>query len=366
MPTESEIRKALSTVKYPGYSRDIVSFGMVSGVMVQGSKIVVDLQVSSSDEQKLDELHVATARAVGALPGVTAVEVNIAPPPQAAHAAGSDTPPQPQRLPGVKQAVAVGSGKGGVGKTTVAVNLAVALAERGLQVGLLDADVYGPNVPRMLGVQGQPRQSAKGKILPLESYGVKVMSIGFFVDNDTAVIWRGPMVGKLIDQFINDVDWGELDMLLIDLPPGTGDAQLSLSQALPLDGAVIVTTPQHVAVEDAMRGLLMFQKVNVPIVGVIENMSYFVCPHCGERTDIFAHGGGEQETERLGVPFLGEIPLDATIRQGGDEGKPILKVAPQSVQAEAFRKVAERLAPQARPKTANPLLNSLLQGRGKS
>jgi len=298
---------------------------------------------------------------VGSLRGVTAVSVDIKEPP----AAQDSGVPQRKSIPGVAKVVAVGSGKGGVGKTTVAVNLAVALAERGLSVGLLDADVYGPNVPRMLGVEGQPESEEGGKIRPLENYGVRIMSMGFFVDAGTPVIWRGPMVGKLIEQFVTDVDWGKLDFLLIDLPPGTGDAQLSLSQVLELDGVIIVSTPQRVALDDAIKGLLMFQKVDAPITGVIENMSYFVCPHCGQRTDIFDSGKTAAECQRLGVPFLGEIPLDPAIRQGGDEGLPILRLAPKSPQAEAFRTVAERLATAGKRTTANPLLNNILGGKEK-
>ncbi len=361
MISESDVLNALRNVKFPGYSRDIVSFGMVSGITVSGSQVNVVLSVTSSDAKKLDELHVQTAKAVGALPGVSAVSVDIKEPPTTGQSASPNAAPAAKKgIAGVAKAIAVGSGKGGVGKTTVAVNVAVALAERGLRVGLLDADVYGPNVPRMMGLEGQP-ETAGEKIQPLENYGVRVMSLGFFVNADTPVIWRGPMVGKLIEQFVTDVNWGQLDILLIDLPPGTGDAQLSLSQILPLDGAIIVSTPQKVALEDAMKGLAMFQKVDVPIIGVIENMSYFVCPHCGERTDIFDSGKTEQECDRLHVPFLGQIPLDPSIRRGGDEGQPVLKVAPESPQADAFRKIAERLAPKpAQGATANPRLGSIV------
>ncbi len=343
MITEKDVRNALSTVRFPGYSRDIVSFGMLSAVAIEGSQVSLTLTVSSNDSNKLDELHVQAAKAVGNLKGVTAVVVDIQHPQPDAPALAE---PEKRGIKGVKRAIAVGSGKGGVGKTTVAVNLAVALAERGLRVGLLDADVYGPNVPRMMGLQGQPETSNEGKILPLVNYGVKVMSLGFFVNADTPVIWRGPMVGKLIEQFVTDVDWGDLDILLIDLPPGTGDAQISLSQILPLDGAIIVSTPQKVALEDAVKGLAMFQKMNVPIAGVVENMSYFVCPHCGERTDVFDSGKIASECERLGVPFLGAIPLDPSIRKGADEGIPAQVIAPNSAQDKAFNAIAERLAQQ--------------------
>ena len=245
-------------------------------------------------------------------------------------------------IPGVKYVVAISSGKGGVGKSTVAVNLAVALRLNGATVGLIDADVYGPNVPTMMGVRKPPEQR-DGKIEPAESHGVKLISMGFFVPEDTAVVWRGPMIHTAIQQFFRDVLWGDLDYLLVDLPPGTGDAQLTLSQLIPLCGAVTVTTPQEVALHDVRKGMMMFQKVNVPLLGIIENMSYFVCGHCGERTDIFDHGGGERAAEKLGVPFLGRIPIDPAIRAGGDSGLPIVIADPDSPQAKAFREIATAL-----------------------
>jgi ATP-binding protein involved in chromosome partitioning len=245
-------------------------------------------------------------------------------------------------IPGVKYVVAISSGKGGVGKSTVAVNLAVALRLNGATVGLIDADVYGPNVPTMMGVRKPPEQR-DGKIEPAESHGVKLISMGFFVPEDTAVVWRGPMIHTAIQQFFRDVLWGDLDYLLVDLPPGTGDAQLTLSQLIPLCGAVTVTTPQEVALHDVRKGMMMFQKVNVPLLGIIENMSYFVCGHCGERTDIFDHGGGERAAEKLGVPFLGRIPIDPAIRAGGDSGLPIVIADPDSPQAKAFRDIATAL-----------------------
>ncbi len=248
-------------------------------------------------------------------------------------------------IPHVKNTVAISSGKGGVGKTTVAVNLAVALAQAGSAVGLLDADVYGPNVPMMMGIS-KPLQQGRGKIQPPIAHGVKVMSIGFFVSEDTPVMWRGPMIHGAIQQFLRDVEWGALDYLIVDLPPGTGDAQLSIVQTVPLTGAVIVTTPQAVALLDSKRGLMMFQKVRVPLMGIIENMSYFHCPHCKERTEIFNYGGGRRAAESLGIPFLGEVPIDVAIRVGGDEGKPLLIADPTSPQAEAFRKIAAALAMQ--------------------
>lgn len=248
-------------------------------------------------------------------------------------------------IPNVKHVIAISSGKGGVGKTTVAVNLAVALRLSGATVGLLDADVYGPNIPMMMGVPKPPEQQ-DGKIKPAESHGVKLISMGFFVPEETAVVWRGPMIHTAIQQFLRDVLWGELEYLLIDLPPGTGDAQLTLTQLVPICGAVTVTTPQEVALHDVRKGMMMFQKVNVPLLGIIENMSFFVCGHCGERTEIFSHGGGERAAEKLGVPFLGRIPIDPAIRAGGDSGMPIVVANPASPQAAAFREIAAKLVAQ--------------------
>jgi ATP-binding protein involved in chromosome partitioning len=245
-------------------------------------------------------------------------------------------------IPGVKHAIAISSGKGGVGKSTVSVNLAVALSLTGAKVGLLDADIYGPNIPMMMGVEKAPEQK-DGKIAPAESHGVKLISMGFFVPEETAVVWRGPMVHTAIQQLFRDVLWGELDYLLIDLPPGTGDAQLTLTQLVPLSGAVTVTTPQEVALHDVRKGMMMFQKVNVPLLGIIENMSYFLCGHCNHRTEIFSHGGGERAAEKLGVPFLGNIPIDPAIREGGDTGQPITIADPGSPQAKAFRDIAMKL-----------------------
>ncbi|MBX3237068.1 MAG: Mrp/NBP35 family ATP-binding protein [Nitrospiraceae bacterium] len=250
---------------------------------------------------------------------------------------------RPNIIPGVKHVIAVSSGKGGVGKSTVSVNLAVALGLTGAKVGLLDADIYGPNIPMMMGVEKTPEQK-DGKIAPAESHGVKLISMGFFVPEDTAVVWRGPMVHTAIQQLFRDVLWGELDYLVIDLPPGTGDAQLTLSQLVPLAGAVTVTTPQEVALHDVRKGMMMFQKVNVPLLGIVENMSFFVCGHCGERTEIFSHGGGERAAEKLGIPFLGRIPIDPAIRDGGDTGNPIVIANPDSPQAKAFREIAGKIA----------------------
>lgn len=280
---------------------------------------------------------------------------------------GPNQPTEPL-IPDVKQVLAISSGKGGVGKSTVAANLAVALHLNGAKVGLLDADVYGPNIPIMMGVTKPPEQ-AEGKITPAEGHGVKVMSMGFFVPEETAVVWRGPMIHTAIQQFFRDVLWGDLDYLLIDLPPGTGDAQLTISQLVPLCGAVTVTTPQEVALHDARKGMMMFQKVNVPLLGIIENMSFFVCGHCGERTEIFSHGGAERAAEKLNIPFLGRIPLDPAIRSGGDSGEPLVVGNPTSPQAVAFREIAGKISKALggvgseadKQRSARPSLSSLLK-----
>src|SRR5262245_11067760 len=248
--------------------------------------------------------------------------------------------------------IAVASGKGGVGKSTIAVNLAVTLAQTGAAVGLLDADIHGPNIPRMMGVGGQPQKSPEGKMTPLCNYGVQLMSVGFLAGGTKPVIWRGPLIGKMIKQFLTQVDWGPLDYLIVDLPPGTGDAQLTLCQSVALTGGVIVSTPQDVALEDALRGMEMFRTVQVPILGLIENMSYFLCPHCRERTDIFAHGGTRKAAEKHHVPFLGELPLDTRIRRGGDEGVPIVVAEADSEYAAIFRAMCEKLAANIRTNSA--------------
>jgi ATP-binding protein involved in chromosome partitioning len=276
------------------------------------------------------------------------------------HPPGQREQARAELLPGVKHIVAVASGKGGVGKSTVAANLAVALAATGAKVGLIDADIYGPNIPMMLGVRKQPVQQ-NGKLLPAESYGVKLISMSFFVPEDTAILWRGPMVHSAIQQFFRDVIWGELDYLLIDLPPGTGDAQLSISQLVTLAGVITVTTPQEVALHDVRKGMTMFQKVNVPLLGIIENMSYYVCRHCGEREEIFSHGGGEKAAEQLGVPFLGAIPIDTAIRVGGDEGMPIVAADPDSPQAKTFTDIAGKIVATLKKDAGRGGIGSLLK-----
>jgi len=254
-------------------------------------------------------------------------------------------PSQPQRLATVRNTIAVASGKGGVGKSTVAANLALALQKSGSQVGILDADIYGPSIPTLFGLkEKQPAMDPeKRKIVPLEKFGLKIMSIGFLIRETDSVVWRGPMIHKMLQQFIEDVDWGDLDTLIIDLPPGTGDAQLSLSQLIPMSGAVVVTTPQDMALADVIRGVAMFKKVGVPILGVIENMSYFSCPHCDKRTEIFSHGGGKRMAEELKVPFLGELTLDPMTREGSDTGSPVVVQVPDSFQAKCFKEIAEKM-----------------------
>ncbi len=341
--SEAEVLEALKSVKYPGMSRNIVSFGFVKELSVQDGRASFVLAPTTEDPDIRAQIAREARAAVEALPGVRQVIIRE-PEEESEPAAGGVPASKP--VPGIKSIVAVASGKGGVGKSTVAVNLAVALAKLGARVGLLDADIYGPSIPLMMGAHEQPT-AVGGRIIPLERYGVKLISIGFFVPQDRPVIWRGPMVMRAVEQLLRDVEWGELDALIVDLPPGTGDAQLTLAQQIgsQLSSAVIVTTPQDVALVDATKGVEMFRQLDVPIEGIIENMSYFACPHCGERTDIFSHGGGKAASERLGVPFLGEIPIDPQIRRGGDEGEPVVVAAPDSPQAGIFFEIARNLVP---------------------
>lgn len=334
MLTEEKVLEALRAVKFPGLTRDIVSFGFVKNVRVQGGEVWVEIALTTANEQAGPVVEREAREVLEGVPGAEQVHlsVKVIAPPKAA--------PIRQIMPGVKFKVAVASGKGGVGKSTVAANLALALRQLNLAVGLLDADIYGPSQHLMMGCVDPPRVNDEEKILPVEGNGVKVMSLGFLVDADSPVIWRGPMVMKALQQFLEDVAWGELDVLVVDLPPGTGDAQLTITQQLPLDGAIIVTTPQDVALIDARKGLFMFQKVNVPVLGVVENMSVFLCPHCGYRTEIFKSGGGRRTAAELGVPFLGEIPIDPEVVLSGDAGRPIVAARPDSPAAKAFVKLA--------------------------
>ena len=341
--TEADVKKALTEVKFPGLSRDIVSFGFVRSVTVSDGDVSVEIVMTTANAGAGEIVEREARRVLSGLPGVREVKLDCRV--HTPQAAPSVQAPR-DLLPGVRTKIAVASGKGGVGKSTVAANLALALRRMGSAVGLLDADIYGPSQQLMMGCTDKPMLSAEEKILPVDGHGVKVMSLGFLMDADTPVIWRGPMVMKALQQFIEDVDWGTLDYLIVDLPPGTGDAQLTMTQQVPLDGAVIVTTPQDVALIDARKGLAMFRKVNVPVLGVIENMSAFVCPHCGKTSEIFKHGGGRRTAEQLGVPFLGEIPIDPAIVAGGDAGTPIVVSHPESAAAQAFVAVAAEIARQ--------------------
>ncbi len=354
--TEDAVLAALRKVVDPGRNGDIVGLGMVSGLVIKDGNVGFAIEVEPARGKALEPLRQAAERAVQAVPGVTSATVVLTahrPGPGGGAAPTQQRTPQhgPAKTPtpGIRSIIAVASGKGGVGKSTTAVNLALGLAAEGATVGLLDADVYGPSMPRMMGVRGKP-STPDGKTLePMRNYGISIMSMGFLVDEETPMIWRGPMVMSAIQQMLRDVNWGELDVLVVDMPPGTGDAQLTLAQQVPLAGAVIVSTPQDIALLDARKGLNMFRKVDVPVLGIIENMSYFVCPHCGQRSEIFAHGGARKEAERLGVEFLGEIPLDIAIRETSDSGQPIVVSQPASPHAKSYRAIAKRLLEKLAP-----------------
>jgi ATP-binding protein involved in chromosome partitioning len=346
---EGQILAALRQVADPERRTDIVSLGMVSGLTIKDGHIAFAIEVEPERGPRLEPLRKAAEQAVFALPGVLSVTAVLTAhrggaaqqSPAAAHAGRPAT--AKAQVPGVRSIVAVASGKGGVGKSTTAVNLALALSGRGLRVGLLDADIYGPSQPRMMGITGRPAATDERKLIPMQNYGVKCMSIGFMVAEDTPMIWRGPMVQSAINQMLREVEWGDLDILVADLPPGTGDAQLTMAQQVPLTGAVIVSTPQDIALLDARKGLNMFRKVDVPVLGIIENMSYFLCPHCGERSDIFSHGGARREADRLGTEFLGEVPLDMAIRETSDGGYPIVVSQPESAHAKTYQAIAARV-----------------------
>src|SRR5579871_3864082 len=347
---EEQVRELLKHIKFPGFSCDIVSFGIVKSVSVTDKNdVTIALHVMTRDPAVAQQIQREVEATLRGHEGIGAVNVQMTSqqPPQQAQMpmAGAHAAPARAQIVGVKHIIAVGSGKGGVGKSTVAVNLACALAKLDQQIGIMDADIYGPSVPKMMGAMRRPTISDE-KLDPVENFGLKMMSMALLLDNDSPVIWRGPMIMKAIQQFSLAVNWGELDVLVVDLPPGTGDAQLSLVQTIALDGGVIVTTPQDVALEVARRGIAMFEKVNVKILGIVENMSYYVCPHCGEHDDIFSHGGGKQEAARLEVPFLGEIPLFSDIRICGDKGVPIVVAEPESNPAKAFFRCAEAVLKQ--------------------
>ncbi|MBM3875524.1 MAG: Mrp/NBP35 family ATP-binding protein [Verrucomicrobia bacterium] len=342
MVTQESILEALKAVRYPGYSRDIVSFGLVKHVAAGAGAVNVRLELTSPNVEAGRALKSGCEQVLRALPGVEHVFVEVKQPQPAPGAPAAGAPQPARRLPGIGRIVAVASGKGGVGKSTCSVNLACALAQLGLEVGLLDCDIYGPSIPLMMGVRQRPFVSEDEKLVPPMNHGVKLMSMGFLLDGDQPVIWRGPMIQKTIQQFITQVEWGRLDILLVDLPPGTGDAQLSLCQTVPLDGGVIVTTPQEASLGVVRKGIAMFQKVNVPILGIVENMSYFTAPD-GSRVDIFGHGGGKSESARQGFTFLGEVPIFVEIREGGDSGVPAVVSTPKGPAGQAFHAIAKAL-----------------------
>lgn len=337
--TQAQVLEALSKVMDPELGKDLVTLNMIRDIRVDGAKVTFRLVLTTPACPLRKELTDNSRNAVLAIPGVKDVIVETS-----AEVPQARKLPEKEPIPKVKNTIAVASGKGGVGKSTVAVNLALALGKSGAKVGLLDTDIYGPSIPTMMGIHKQLETTPDQKILPLNNYGIKLMSVGFMLDEETPLIWRGPLVMQIVKQFLTGVAWGELDYLVIDLPPGTGDAQLTLVQTIPLTGAIVVTTPQDVALIDARRAIKMFHEVKVPILGIVENMSYFQCPHCGEKTEIFSHGGGEKTSERYNVPLLGKIPIDPKIREGGDSGKPIVVADPASPQTEAFIKISQTVA----------------------
>ncbi|ODA66012.1 Septum site-determining protein MinD [Methyloligella halotolerans] len=391
--TKEQVLDALKRIPGPDGKGDIVAQGLLSEIVITQGKVYFSISVNPDRAKALEGMRVDAEHAVKSLPGVEGALVTLtadrepgsAPPPsQSGNGAGGNGasaqsspfdssgpgqqaptgspgkgPGKPQGLgtpgqqnarpkgtpvPGVKSIIAVASGKGGVGKSTTAVNLALGLKALGKTVGILDADIYGPSMPRLLALEGKPQELAGNKLQPMEAFGMKVMSMGFLVDEETPMIWRGPMVMSALSQMLKDVEWGELDVLVVDMPPGTGDAQLTMAQQVPLAGAVIVSTPQDLALIDARKGLNMFKKVDVPVLGIVENMSTFICPHCGGQSDIFGHGGARHEAERLGVPFLGEVPLTMEVRETSDSGEPLVVSAPDSEPAKAYLEIARKAA----------------------
>lgn len=341
--TKEQVLESIKVVKDPDLHRDIVSLGMVKEIGIEGGRVSVQVELTTPACPLKEQIKEDVRKAVAALKGVKEVSVQMS-----ANVRRGPSLLAKETPAGIKNVIAVASGKGGVGKSTVCVNLAIALVKTGARVGLMDADIYGPNVPLMLGIPAdkRPNVTPDEKIIPIDTHGLKVISMGVLVSPETPMVWRGPMLHSAVTQFLQKVDWGDLDYLLVDLPPGTGDVQLSLVQTVSVTGAVIVTTPQEVALMDVRKGIAMFQKTQVSILGVVENMSAFICPHCGEETPIFSQGGGKRVAEKLGVPFLGEIPIDPRIRAGGDEGKPIVTTYPDSPAAKQFTQVAGVLAQQ--------------------
>ena len=381
--TKEQILDKLRSVRGPDLETDIVTLGIVSDIFIADGKAYFSLTVPAEKAQELEPMRMAAEKAALQVEGLKSAMVALTAAREGGSTPASSAPPQRPaqgghghshggapgqgggaqgggrakgEIPGVSKIIAVASGKGGVGKSTTAVNIALALKAKGLRVGLLDADIYGPSVPRLTGVKGRPEQLEGRMLKPMENYGLKIMSIGFLVEEETPMIWRGPMVMSALTQMLREVAWGELDVLVVDMPPGTGDAQLTMAQQVPLAGAVIVSTPQDLALLDARKGVNMFKRVNVPILGIVENMSHFVCPDCGSRHDIFGHGGARAEAERIGVPFLGEVPLAMPIRESSDAGKPVVACEPDGPHAKAYIAIAdgvkaglETAASQAKP-----------------
>ncbi|GIL00270.1 MAG: iron-sulfur cluster carrier protein [Alphaproteobacteria bacterium] len=359
-PSKEQVLDRLRMVRGPDRSTNIVDLGLVSEVVVRDGKVMFSIAVPAAEAERLEPMRQAAEKVVREIDGVTGVLAvltaekqgagrpaasPVGAPARPTAAAAHQQPAQREKIgvPGVGAIVAVASGKGGVGKSTTAVNLALALHAMGLRVGILDADIYGPSLPRLMGLRGKPQVVGGRTLRPMEGYGLKVMSMGFLVEEDTPMIWRGPMVISALTQMLREVEWGELDVLVVDMPPGTGDAQLTMAQQVPLAGAVIVSTPQDLALIDARKGLNMFRRVDVPVLGIVENMSYFIAPDTGTRYDIFGHGGARHEAERLGVPFLGEVPLEMAIREGSDAGRPVVAIAPDGPHATAYRAIAEKV-----------------------
>jgi ATP-binding protein involved in chromosome partitioning len=359
MASRDEVMAALAAVPGPDGRTSLPDSGAISGLTIRDGKVFLAIVVDPDRAKALEPMRARAEAAIKATPGVTSAVVTLTA--ESARAVGDASPGHAhggghQRhaghggrstlpIPGVKHIIAVASGKGGVGKSTVACNLAVGLAKIGLRIGVLDADLFGPSMPKLFGIDAKPDMAPDGqKLAPLEAYGVKVMSIGFLIEEGAPVIWRGPMVMSALTQLLREVAWGDLDVLVVDMPPGTGDTQLTMAQNVPLSGAVIVSTPQDLALIDARRGIAMFNQVHVPLIGVVENMSYFICPHCGGRTDVFSHAGAQREAEKRGVPFLGEVPLDIAIRANSDEGRPVVASLPDSGHAGAFLEIARRVA----------------------
>ncbi|WP_297688682.1 iron-sulfur cluster carrier protein ApbC [Ferrovibrio sp.] len=363
--TEAQIIDALRGVVDTDHGKNVVDLGIVSGLVIKGGNIGFVLEVPAREGARKEPLRKAAEQAVARLPGVTSATVVLtaespgskagAAQPAHSHSHGPAVQPGAKpagapdvsarpAIPGIRSIIAVASGKGGVGKSTTAVNLALALAQGGKKVGLLDADIYGPSLPRMMGITGKPNSPDGKRLHPLQGWGIPCMSMGFLVPEDTPMIWRGPMVMSALEQMLRDVEWGELDVLVVDMPPGTGDAQLTMAQRVPLAGAVIVSTPQDIALLDARKGLNMFRRVDVPVLGIVENMSYFCCPNCGHRSEIFAHGGARRTAEELGCDFLGELPLNIAIRETSDSGAPIVASKPDSDEAKAYRAIAKLVA----------------------